>query len=257
MTHYCPEEKWAAAVELFEEVREAMRERIRTAEWMSGESKERCMAKLDDLAMGQIVPPGGQFDLGPLLSALRECDNLMDAAAQCVRLQNQCRMRFAGEPLDRTNPYVNGTKGILSDNGQYEPGLNIFNIGAVALNEAMCDFTSRETVFGSLGFHIAHELSHGYDLMGARRDAAGTGPLFTDEDFKYFEGKAMAIAAQLSAMECGNDVHVQGDQVIYEAMADLAGRDDADAGPGRERRGFRLRRLLPRLCETFLCIQAG
>lgn len=223
VTHFCPEEKWAIAVNLFEELREAMRERIQASEWMSGESKQKCMRKLDNLAMGRIVPPGGNFDCTELLARLRECDSLMDAAALCIRLQKRCMMRFAGEPLDRTNPYVNNTKGILSDNGQYEPPLNIFNIGAPALNGVLCDFSSRETVFGTLGMHIAHELSHGYNLLGARRDVTGTEPLFTEADYKYFEGKATEIAAQLSKMECGNGVHVQGDQVIYEAMADLGG----------------------------------
>lgn len=221
--HYCPEEKWAIAVNLFEELREAMRSRVQASEWMSEESKKKCMDKLADLDIGKIVPPGGKFDFTELLARLSECGSLMDAAAHCVRLQNRCRTRFAGEPMDRTNPYVNGTKGILTDNGQYEPGPNIFNIGATALNGVFCDFTSRETVLGTLGFHIAHELSHGYDLMGARRDVTGTDLLFTQEDYGYFEKKAMEIAAQLSAMECGNGVHVQGEQVIYEAMADLAG----------------------------------
>ena len=223
VTHHCPEEKWAIAANLFEDVREALRKRILASEWLSEESKEKSMEKLDNLALGQIVPPGGSFDCSGLLEALRGCDNLMDAAALSSRFDHQCRMRFAGEEMDRTNPYVNDTHGILALGGEFIPELNIFNIGAAALGGSMCDFTSTETLYGSLGFHIAHEVSHGYDYLGAQRDVTGTAPLFTEEDSKYFSEQSMKIAEQLDRIETGNGVILQGREVVYEAMADLTG----------------------------------
>ena len=223
VTHYCPEEKWTAAVGIFEDVREALRERIRSSEWLGEESKRRSLEKLDDLVMGRIVPPGGSFDCTELLEQLRECESFTDAAAICSRFDHLCTMRFAGEKQDRTNPYANGTDGILALGGKYIPEMNIFNIGASALSGFMCDFTSTETLYGSLGCHIAHEVSHGYDFIGARMDVTRKAPLFTEEDFKRFTEKSMAVAAQLSRIETGNGVMLPGEQVIYEAMADMTG----------------------------------
>lgn len=223
ITHYCPEEKWAIAENMFEAIREAMRERIRESAWLSEESQKKALEKLDNLALGQIVPPGGNFNCEQLLADLRDCDTLMDAVAYSTRFGHQCRMRFAGEPMDRTNPYVNNTKGILALGGEYIPELNIFNIGAAALNGYLCDDTSTETLYGTLGYHIGHELSHGYDSLGAQRDVTGTGPLFTEEDSKYFSEQSMKIADQLSKIETGNGVMLPGNEVVYEAMADLTG----------------------------------
>ena len=225
VTHYCPEETWRTATNMFEETREAMRRRISANSWMSAETKQRAMAKLDDLSMGQIVPPGGNFDCGPLLADLQGCDTLMDAAAKCIRFNNRCMMRFAGETIIRENPYTLGDSslGVLGIGGQYLPDRNMFFISALALSDALCDYTSRETLLATLGWHIGHELCHGYDFLGARYNADRTGPLFTDEDNAVFTEKSMAIADTLSQIESGNGVMLQGRVLVIEAMADMTG----------------------------------
>ncbi len=222
ITHYCPEEKWEMAANLFEKTREAMRARILGNTWMSEESKQKAMEKLNDLHLSSIVPPDGSFDCEPLLTALRDCDNLLDAAALGKRFNNRCMIRYAGEKLERSNPYTAGI-GVLVVGGQYLPVYNTFCIGAPALSGSFCDSTSRETILGTLGMHIGHELSHGYDALGAMRDLAGTGTLFTDEDLVTFKEKTASIAAHLDKIETGGGYHVMGDQVVYEAMADMTG----------------------------------
>ena len=224
VTHYCPAETWQIATNLFEEVREAMRARINASDWLLAETKERAMAKLDDLILGQIVPKGGNFDCEPLLEKLRGVDTLMDAAALCLRFDRQCMMRYAGEAIDRDNPYTREMgAGALPYAGHFEPSQNMFVLGAPALSAVWCDNTSRATLLGSLGWHIAHELSHGYDFIGAQRDATGTRSLFSEEDSAIFKEKAMAVAAVLDRIENGNGVKVKGEIVITEAMADMTG----------------------------------
>jgi putative endopeptidase len=225
VAHYCPEETWQIAVSLFEETREAMRARITANAWMSQEAKQKSIAKLDDLVMGQLVPPGGNFDCSPLLADLKQCGTLMDAAAVNRRFYNQCMMRFTGEKLVRGNPYTLGASdlGVLSVGGRYIPGQNLFSIGAPALSEAMCDYSSRAALLGTLGTHIGHELSHGYDFIGAQYDVTRSGPLFTEEGNAVFTEKAMAVADMLSRIESGNGIVLQGDKLITEAMADLTG----------------------------------
>ena len=225
VTHYCPEEIWRTATELFAETKEAMRNRITVNTWMSEETKQRALEKLDNLTMGQIVPPGGNFDCGPLLSDLQGCVSLMDAAAKSKRFNNRCMMRFAGEEIVRENPYTSGDfrLGVLAVGGQYLPEKNIFCIGAPALSEGMCDYTSRETLLGTLGYHIGHELCHGFDFRGAQFNVDRTGPLFTEEDNAVFTEKAMAVADRLSLIEIGDGLMLQGPQLITEALADLTG----------------------------------
>ena len=197
-----------------------MRARINASTWMNAESKQRAMAKLDDLVMGQIVPPGGNFDCGPLLEELRGCDTLMDAAALCIRFDRRCLMRFTGEALVRENPYTG--PGVLAVGGAYLPDQNMFFIGAPALSEGLCDYSSRETLLGSLGTHIGHELSHGYDSLGARYDT-GNGPLFTEEDDAFFTKETKALAAVMDRIDGGNGQMLKGEVQVYETMADLTG----------------------------------
>ena len=220
VTHYCPDRIWRTATDLFEETREAMRARISASPWMNAESKQRAMAKLNDLTMGQIVPPGGNFDCGPLLKELRGCDTLMDAAALCIRFDRRCLMRFTGEALLRENPYTG--LGVLAVGGAYLPDQNMFFIGAPALSEGLCDYSSRETLLGSLGTHIGHELSHGYDSLGARYDT-GSGPLFTEEDDAFFTKETKALAAVMDRIDGGNGQMLKGEVQVYETMADLTG----------------------------------
>lgn len=224
VTHYCPEETWRIATDLFGEIREAMRARIEASDWMLEETKERAMAKLDDLMLARIVPPGGNFDCGPLLEKLRGCDTLMDAATFSLRFDRQCMMRYTGEAIGKDNPYTREhSSTVFTYGGHYEPSQNMFVLGASALTEAWCDSTSRATLLGSLGWHIGHELSHGYDFLGAQRDATGARSLFSEEDDAIFRKKAMAVAAQLDRIENGNGVKVKGETVITEAMADMTG----------------------------------
>ena len=225
VTHYCPEETWQTAVNMFAETKEAMRARLTANTWMSGGTKQRAIEKLDDLTMGQIVPPGGNFDCGPLLADLKSCSTLMDAAAKSWLFRNRCMMRFVGEKIVRENPYTSnmGLLSVLAVGGQYQPELNMFCIGAPALSEGMCDYTSRETLLGTLGEHIGHELCHGYDFLGAQYNADRTGPLFTEEENALFTEKAMAVGDQLSQIEIGQGFMLPGRQLVTEAMADLTG----------------------------------
>lgn len=80
-----------------------------------------------------------------------------------------------------------------------------------------------EALYGSLGFHIVHEVSHGYDTLGAQRDVTGEAPLFTESESQYFRDQSKKTTVQLDKIETGNGVMLQGEQVTYETMADLTG----------------------------------
>jgi hypothetical protein len=93
----------------------------------------------------------------------------------------------------------------------------------------MADFTSRETILGTLGLHLAHELSHGFDTYGSRYDEFGreydesttTGYLFTEEDLKAYQERAKAIAGQISQTDMWDGNNLNGERMIGEVMADL------------------------------------
>ena len=220
VAHCVPTETWKMTVDMFEDIRKAMRARIESKDWLSAESKQKCLEKLDNMQMSQITPPGGNFDCGPLLEKLRGCENLLDAAAYCKRFNRLCEMRFAGEKIIRGNPYTGF--GVLVAGGRYDPNQNMFCIGAGTMDGPLCDATSRETLLGTLGTHIAHELSHAFDSQGILRNASGD-PMLTEEDVETYNEKVKPITDKLSRIETGNGNCLPGERVGYETIAELEG----------------------------------
>jgi putative endopeptidase len=81
--------------------------------------------------------------------------------------------------------------------------------------------------YGSAGFGIAHEISHGFDDQGSQYD--GDGKLlappgwFTQTDLDRYKVKTQALIAQASAFEPIPGYHVNGELTLGENIADVAG----------------------------------
>lgn len=223
VTHCCPEEKWEKARKLFEEIRQALRARIEASTWLSEESRGKCLEKIDDLVLQPIVPPGGNFDCEPLLAALQGSESLLDAAGRCIWFNHQCMMRFAGEPADRENVYIYSLGGLLQASGGYLPTKNMFSLGAAALCESVCDFSSRETLLGTLGMNIGHEISHAFDFQNVRTDSTGAAPLITEEEYQNVAAIMKSVIGQLNRIETGNGHYMNGEATCIEICTDAQG----------------------------------
>ena len=219
---FVPQDRIDLYNELAAEYKEAMRARIERSEWLSEETKKEACRKLDRLVASDILYPDVEFDFSSLPEKLRSCANLLEANELCVLIKNQCEAHFAGLEWQAGNRY-GSTNYTLKEEGGYEPSENVFYIGAGALSEILLDTTSRETILGTLGQHIGHELSHAFDTTGSQYNADFTGSLFTDEDQETFSGMAKAIAQQVSSIEVVDGAYSNGERQIGEVLADLTG----------------------------------
>ena len=218
INHYCPEEKWNAVQSLFGEIRQALRARLEKSAWLSDASRANCLARLDDLILQPIIPPGGSFDCGPLLEQVRGCETLLDAAARCMRFSRRCMTRYIGERIERDNVYTCSPGGLLQLSGAYLAYNNMFTIGAAALGGSLCDTSSRETFLATLGTHMAHEISHGYDRQNIQK--AG---IITGEEYDAFVKLSQPIADKLGRIDTGKGECLDGEWTCCETMADLVG----------------------------------
>ena len=225
--NFVPQERIDIYKQLVDEYKGAMRTRIGQNSRLSEESRKEALTKIDNLIGSEILYPYGEIDCGSLLEGLRSCENLLEANGQCSQLQRKELMHYAGREIVRGNRYCSNN-GALMEEGQYYPSENVFYIGAGALVGEMADFTSRETVLGTLGFHLAHELSHGFDTLGSKYDAFGemfgegtSGYLYTEEDLKNYLETAKTIAGQISQVDMWDGNNLNGEQMIGEVMADL------------------------------------
>ena len=225
--NFVPQERIDIYRQLVDEYKAAMRVRIGQNSRLSEESKKEALNKIDHMIGSEVLYPYGEIDCGPLLEMLRSCDNLLEANAACRQLERQERAHYTGLKTDRGNRYIT-TEGALNEEGKYYPMNNAFFIGAGALVGEMADFTSRETILATLGFHLGHELSHGFDIRGAEYDAFGnqfgegtSGYLFTEEDRDAFAARAKIIMDQISQVDIWDGNNLNGEAMIGEVMADL------------------------------------
>ena len=216
---YVPQERIDTYYSLVDEYKEAMGIRLEQSSWLSEEGKKEALRKLDLLIPCKLEFSYGDIDCKPLLEKLRSCKTLLEAKGLCAQFERESMAHFAGLDFDRGNRY--GSSFLLTMcEGKYDKDDNIFYLGGGSL-AVDCDFTSRETIMGSLGIHMAHELSHAFDTTGAQYNADQTGPLFTDEDMRTFIEKATVIAQQDSKIQPLNGLDGNGALKIGEVMADL------------------------------------
>jgi predicted metalloendopeptidase len=78
--------------------------------------------------------------------------------------------------------------------------------------------------YGSMGAVIGHEISHSFDDQGAQFDS--TGKLLNwwkPEDFAHFKEASQQLAKQYDQYKPFPDLALNGQQVLSENIADLAG----------------------------------
>ncbi len=219
--NYIPKERIEVYDSLVEDIRQAMRTRIIESTWASPETKEKAIHKLDKMVNASLVYRW-EFDFEPLRTGLRSCDNLLEAAAQCVLFSRKCDMDYAGVEAVPGDKYKMGGSFELS--GKYAPDLNVFYMGLGAVTDGMYDDTSRETILGTLGCHIAHEISHGFDTTGMNYDADGEhNPIWSESDKQLYLDRANAISERAGRVRLLDDLYVLSGQQIGEIIADTEG----------------------------------
>jgi putative endopeptidase len=78
--------------------------------------------------------------------------------------------------------------------------------------------------YGAIGAVIGHEVSHGFDNLGAEFDAQGRlHNWWTPEDSRHFEAATQKLVEQYNAYEPLPGLHINGQQTLGENIADVSG----------------------------------
>ena len=199
---------------------EAYRDSIRTLEWMTPETRERALAKLESFTP-KIGYPASWRDYSAL-----EVDpaDLIANVRATAEFEFQRELRKIGRPLDRDEWFMTPQ----TVNAYYNPGFNEIVFPAAILQHPFYE-KGRDAAanYGSIGAVIGHEIGHGFDDQGSRYD--GDGRLtdwWTPADRTAFEQRTAALIAQYDALVPeGLDAqhHVNGALTIGENIGDLGG----------------------------------
>jgi putative endopeptidase len=214
---YFPAEAKARAKAMVGDLIAAYRARIPNLTWMSPQTKQKALAKLDALRIG-VGYPDRWIDYSTLEVIRGDAFGNMRRAEAFNRLGNLTKLKQPADPDEwRIDPQIVGAVILFS------PNTETFSAGILQppFFDPQGDAASN---YGSAGAGIAHEISHSFDELGNIYDDHGRlGNWWTTEDLAKYHGGAEKLVAQFNGYCPLPDLCVNGKQVLTENVADLAG----------------------------------
>ena len=198
-------------------LREAFRVSITNLAWMSPETRERALEKLDAYTYKIGTPTEWEAYEGLAVSPTDLVGNLRNATAWGFA----DRMSKLGTDPDRTEWGMTPQ----TVNAYYNPGFNEIVFPAAILQPPFFDVDADDAAnYGAIGAVIGHEFSHGFDDQGSQYDAQGNlRNWWTDADRAAFTEKTDRLVAQYDAYAPYPDANVNGRLTLGENIADLSG----------------------------------
>jgi putative endopeptidase len=219
--HFPPDAK-ARMDELVANLREAYRVSISDLDWMTPETRERALAKLDKFTP-KIGYPVRWRDYSALVI---DRNDLYGNYRRGYAVEYDRDLAKLGGPVDRDEWFMTPQ----TVNAYYNPGMNEIVFPAAILQPPFFDAEADDAAnYGGIGAVIGHEIGHGFDDQGAKYD--GDGNLvdwWTDRDRTEFGSRTEALIAQYEDFvprQLGgqHDAHVNGAFTVGENIGDLGG----------------------------------
>jgi len=212
-----PPQAKARALELVNNIKLALKDRIKTLDWMDEPTKQEALKKLAAMQVKIGYPDKWldysmlNIDRGPfVLNAVRA------GKFEVTRDLNKI-----GKPVDRTDwgmtpPTVNA---------YYNPRMNEIVFPAGILQPPFFYANADDAInYGGIGAVIGHEMTHGFDDQGRQYDAAGNlRDWWTPASAAKFKERSQAIVKQFNEYEPLPGLHVNGELTQGENIADLGG----------------------------------
>jgi putative endopeptidase len=217
--HFPPAAK-EAMDELVANLVEAYRQSITELEWMSPETRERALAKLDAFTP-KIGYPVKWKDYSTLEI---DATDLVGNVRRAHVWEHDRQLDKVGQPIDRDEWYMTPQ----TVNAYYNPLMNEIVFPAAILQYPFFD-AERDAAanYGGIGAVIGHEIGHGFDDQGSRFDGDGSlRDWWTDSDRAAFEERTRNLIAQfddLTPTGLSEEYKVNGSLTIGENIGDLGG----------------------------------
>ncbi|WP_055443947.1 M13 family metallopeptidase [Lacinutrix himadriensis] len=216
-----PPEAKVKAEKMIKNVILAFEHRINKLEWMSPETKQKAIEKLQATKVKIAYP-----DVWKDYSAL-DINSVEDGGTYLQNSLNASAWNFKksidklGKPVDKSEWYM--APQVV--NAYFNPAYNEIVFPAAILQPPFYNFTADDAVnYGGIGAVIGHEISHSFDDSGSRYDKDGNlNNWWTDEDLTQFEGLGKALADQYSAIEVLPEININGAFTLGENIGDLGG----------------------------------
>ena len=210
-------ESKARMVQMTTNIKAALRDRLKSVEWMTEETRARSLGKLDAMRV-KIAYPDKWTDFSSAgVGARAFVDNWMGAN----RFRHQRDVSRVGQPVDRDewamSPHI--------VNAFYNASNNEIVFPAAILQPPFFDPKADEAVnYGGIGMVIGHEITHGFDDRGRRFDKDGNlRDWWNEEDSRRYKERAKKIENQYAAYTGVDGIKVNGALTLGENISDIGG----------------------------------
>ena len=217
VNEYFPPAAKARALELINNLKEALGDRIKSLDWMDEPTKKAALEKLAAFQVKIGYPEKWRdystlmIDRGPFV--------LNELRAETFEQKRQ--LNKIGKPVDRTEwgmtpPTVNA---------YYNSKMNEIVFPAGILQPPFFYANADDAVnYGGIGCVIGHEMSHGFDDQGRKYDKLGNlTDWWTKESADAYEKRRQAVVNQYNEYEALPGLHVNGELTQGENIGDIGG----------------------------------
>ena len=229
-----------AVTTMVEEFIADYKERLGHNTWMSADTKKMALKKLDTM----VVKVGGQTTPDDIINladirATNAGGSYFANVAAINKIKQAKDIAKQGKPVDRTewitHPYAS--------DAFYSPTMNEIVFSAAVLQAPYFSLDAKpEENLAGIGWIIAHEITHAFDIRGSQYDENGNKQnWWTEADKRKFEELCESVAQHYNGYEVAPGLMVDGKQTLGENTADLAGLSAAlDSVKKLDRPDYRL-----------------
>lgn len=207
----------AYMLNLVNNMKTVLGDRIKRLDWMSDATKQRALKKLAAFKVKIGYPDKWEPYQGLVIERNDYAANLRRIAVWKYNFN----LNKLGKPVDKTR--FNMTPPTV--NASYSPNNNDITFPAGILQFPFFDFRADDAVnYGGIAAVIGHEMTHGFDDQGRQYDADGSlHDWWSKEDADKFKLLADKVVDQYNAYTILDTIHVNGRLTLGENLADLGG----------------------------------
>ncbi len=212
-----PEQSKQQVLALVEDIRTAYRQRIEALDWMSEPTKKIALQKLANIKVLIGYPDTWRDFSGLAITS----DSYLGNTLTAEEFNTRYWLDKLSQPTSRDDWFMHPQ----TVNAYHDPNRLVICFPAAILQ---APFFSPDAPYaaniGAIGAVIGHEFTHGFDDQGCQFDADGNVRTWqTETERAEFAKRAGIIIQQANQFEVVPGVHLKGDLVIGESIADLGG----------------------------------
>jgi putative endopeptidase len=214
---FFPPEAKQRMIELVDNLRKSLDQRIENLTWIGTDTKIEAQAKLEKMNVKVGYPDKWRDYSGLKITEDSYVMNILNSGS----FEFVYEMNKIGKPVDRTEWLMTPQ----TVNAYYEPSKNEIVFPAGILQPPFFNMNADDAVnYGGIGLVIGHEMTHGFDNMGRQFDKDGNlRDWWTAEDVKAFNEHTQILVDEYNKFEVLDSLFINGKLTLGENIADLGG----------------------------------